>query len=73
MRSEFSTPLFPLAFLCPIEGADVKEHRTTRANANRLAKYLMEVGFYKEREISFPHKQSNLMKITRDAWEGPHL
>lgn len=40
---------------------------------NRLKTYLEEVGFYKEREISFPHKQSNLMKIKRDAWEAPCL
>lgn len=40
---------------------------------NRLAQYLMDVGFYKEREISFPHKQSNLMKIKRDAWDAPYL
>ena len=39
----------------------------------RLAQYLMDVGFYKEREVSFPHKQSNLMRIQRDAWEGPVL
>ncbi len=35
--------------------------------------YLQDVGFYKEREIAFPHKQSNLMKIKRDAWEFPVL
>jgi hypothetical protein len=39
----------------------------------RLAQYLMNAGFYKEREISLPHKQSNLMRIQRDAWEGPCL
>lgn len=40
---------------------------------DRLAQYCMDVGFYKEREISLPHKQSNLMKIKRDAWVGPAL
>ncbi|KAJ4295194.1 hypothetical protein N0V90_007204 [Kalmusia sp. IMI 367209] len=44
-----------------------------RVDNERLAQYLMDVGFYKEREISFPHKQSNLMKIKRDAWDGPYL
>lgn len=39
----------------------------------RLLKYALEVGFYKEREITFPHKQSNLLKIRRDAWEQPAL
>jgi hypothetical protein len=40
---------------------------------DRLLKYAMEVGFYKEREVSFPHKQANLLKIRRDAWEQPAL
>ncbi|KAF2089351.1 putative siderophore biosynthesis protein [Saccharata proteae CBS 121410] len=44
-----------------------------RADNEKLLKYLQEVGFYKEREISFPHKQSNLVKIRRDAWEAPFL
>ncbi|KAF2690147.1 hypothetical protein K458DRAFT_289109 [Lentithecium fluviatile CBS 122367] len=44
-----------------------------RVDNEKLAQYLMDVGFYKEREISLPHKQSNLMRIQRDAWEGPYL
>ncbi|KAF2465500.1 siderophore biosynthesis protein-like protein [Lindgomyces ingoldianus] len=44
-----------------------------RVDNDKLAQYCMDAGFYKEREISFPHKQSNLMKIKRDAWEGPAL
>jgi ribosomal 50S subunit-recycling heat shock protein len=40
---------------------------------SRLAQYLQESGFYKEREISLPHKQSNLFKINRDVWKGPAL
>ncbi|ORY08550.1 aerobactin siderophore biosynthesis protein iucB [Clohesyomyces aquaticus] len=44
-----------------------------RVDNERLAQYCMDAGFYKEREISFPHKQANLMKIRRDAWEGPAL
>jgi hypothetical protein len=39
----------------------------------RLANYLQEAGFYKEREISLPHKQSNLFKINRDVWRAPAL
>lgn len=42
-------------------------------NTSRLANYLQEAGFYKEREISLPHKQSNLFKINRDVWRGPAL
>lgn len=40
---------------------------------SRLAHYLQESGFYKEREVSLPHKQSNLFKINRDVWRGPSL
>jgi hypothetical protein len=40
---------------------------------HRLKKYCEEAGFYKEREISFPHKQSNLMKLRREAWDAPAI
>jgi len=40
---------------------------------HRLKQYCEEAGFYKEREISFPHKQSNLMKIRREAWDAPAI
>lgn len=39
----------------------------------RLKSYCEQVGFWKEKEVSFPHKQSNLMKIRRDSWEHPAL
>ncbi|PPJ54995.1 hypothetical protein CBER1_05629 [Cercospora berteroae] len=42
-----------------------------RVDNEKIRKYLEDVGFYKEREISFPHKQSNLMKIRREAWQAP--
>ncbi|KAF2842018.1 hypothetical protein M501DRAFT_988284 [Patellaria atrata CBS 101060] len=38
-----------------------------------LHNYLTEIGFYKEREVTFPHKQANLMKIRREAWSQPAL
>ncbi|CBX94339.1 similar to siderophore biosynthesis protein [Plenodomus lingam JN3] len=44
-----------------------------RVDNEKLANYLQEAGFYKEREISLPHKQSNLFKINRDVWKGPAL
>ncbi|KAF2493485.1 hypothetical protein BU16DRAFT_619808 [Lophium mytilinum] len=44
-----------------------------RVDNETLSQYCMDLGFYKEREISFPHKQANLMKIRRDAWEAPGL
>ncbi|KAF2020817.1 siderophore biosynthesis protein-like protein [Aaosphaeria arxii CBS 175.79] len=44
-----------------------------RVDNAKLRDYLVASGFYKEREISLPHKQSNLMKIRRDAWQGPAL
>lgn len=40
---------------------------------SRVRKYCEEVGFYKEKEVTFAHKQSNLMKIKREAWEAPAL
>jgi len=46
---------------------------STETNFSRLAQYLQEAGFYKEREISLPHKQSNLFKINRDVWKAPAL
>lgn len=39
----------------------------------RLINYLLEAGFYKEGEVSFPHKQSAIMKIKREYWESPVL
>lgn len=39
----------------------------------RFINYLQDVGFYKEREIAFPHKQAALMKIRREGWEAPVL
>ncbi|KAF2798471.1 hypothetical protein K505DRAFT_333402 [Melanomma pulvis-pyrius CBS 109.77] len=44
-----------------------------RVDNEKLAQYCLDAGFYKEREISLPHKQSNLLKIKRDAWDGPNL
>jgi N5-hydroxyornithine acetyltransferase len=47
-----------------------------RTNANGLIRfidYLKEVGFYKQGEVSFPHKQSAVMKIDRESWEAPYL
>lgn len=37
----------------------------------RFIAYLQQEGFYREKEITFPHKQSALMRLTREAWEGP--
>ncbi|KAI5362161.1 Putative acyl-CoA N-acyltransferase, acyltransferase MbtK/IucB-like domain-containing protein [Septoria linicola] len=44
-----------------------------RVDNAKIRQYLEDVGFYKEREISFPHKQSNLMKIRREAWQAPAI
>ncbi|KAF2130201.1 siderophore biosynthesis protein-like protein [Dothidotthia symphoricarpi CBS 119687] len=55
------------------------DHRTERVmleprvDNEKLARYLQEAGFYKEREVSLPHKQSNLFKINRDVWKQPAL
>ncbi|KAK3068198.1 hypothetical protein LTR53_014427, partial [Teratosphaeriaceae sp. CCFEE 6253] len=44
-----------------------------RVDNAKLKAYCEEVGFYKEREVAFPHKQSNLMKLRREAWTAPAL
>ncbi|KAJ5601249.1 hypothetical protein N7510_010783 [Penicillium lagena] len=40
---------------------------------DRMISYLQDAGFYKEGEVSFPHKQSAVMKIKREYWEAPLL
>ncbi|KAL8684092.1 MAG: hypothetical protein Q9224_006623, partial [Gallowayella concinna] len=44
-----------------------------RTDHKKFIDYLQDVGFYKEREIAFPHKQAALMKIRREGWEAPVL
>lgn len=39
----------------------------------RFINYLQDVGFHKEKEIAFSHKQAALMKIGRDGWSAPEL
>jgi len=40
---------------------------------DRLRGYCEDVGFHKHGEVAFPHKQSNVMKIRREDWQGPFL
>ena len=40
---------------------------------HRLISYLKDAGFYKQSEVTFPHKQSAVMKIDRESWEAPTL
>ncbi|KAI5859218.1 acyl-CoA N-acyltransferase [Tricharina praecox] len=42
-----------------------------RVDNARFIGYLQQEGFAKEREVTFPHKQSALMRLTREAWDGP--
>ncbi|KAI4113506.1 MAG: hypothetical protein LQ345_005527 [Seirophora villosa] len=44
-----------------------------RVDNLKFVQYMVDVGFYKEREIAFPHKQAALMKIRREGWEAPVL
>ncbi|CAI7575083.1 unnamed protein product [Penicillium bialowiezense] len=44
-----------------------------RVDNIKLINYLQEAGFYKEGEVSFPHKQSAIMRIKREYWEGPGI
>ena len=38
---------------------------------SRFINYLQDVGFAKEKEFAFPHKQAALMKIVREGWQAP--
>jgi RimJ/RimL family protein N-acetyltransferase len=40
---------------------------------SRFISHLIDTGFYKEREVTFPHKQSALVRWTRETFEGPAL
>ncbi|KAL9582206.1 MAG: hypothetical protein Q9203_005595 [Teloschistes exilis] len=44
-----------------------------RVDNHKFIGYLQSVGFYKEREIAFSHKQAALMKIRREGWSAPEL
>ncbi|KAL2868857.1 siderophore biosynthesis protein [Aspergillus lucknowensis] len=44
-----------------------------RVDNKKIINYLQDAGFSKDGEVTFPHKQSALMKIRRDFWESPSL
>ncbi|RDW70600.1 GNAT family N-acetyltransferase [Aspergillus mulundensis] len=44
-----------------------------RVDNTKIISYLQNAGFYKDGEVTFPHKQSALMKIRRDSWEAPSI
>lgn len=44
-----------------------------RVDNEKFINYLHQVGFYRSGEVTFPHKQSAIMKIQRDAWEAPAI
>ncbi|KAF2860119.1 hypothetical protein K470DRAFT_217834 [Piedraia hortae CBS 480.64] len=44
-----------------------------RVDNEKLRRYTEALGFYKEREVTLEHKQSNLMKLRREAWTAPAL
>jgi N5-hydroxyornithine acetyltransferase len=44
-----------------------------RVDNDRFIQSLEKEGFLKERQISFPHKQSWAVKLGRDTWTGPRL
>lgn len=39
----------------------------------RMLYHLDALGFSKECQVAFPHKQSWFVKLRRDSWEGPAL
>ncbi|KAK6612496.1 hypothetical protein H4I96_01709 [Botrytis cinerea] len=55
----------------------VQDYRTNsfvlepRVDNERFISHLQEAGFVKEREITFPHKQSAFMKLRRECFEAP--
>ncbi|KAI9648256.1 hypothetical protein NHQ30_002888 [Ciborinia camelliae] len=57
----------------------VQDYRTNsfvlepRVDNERFISHLQEAGFVKEREITFPHKQSAFMKLRRECFEAPTL
>ncbi|QSS66051.1 siderophore biosynthesis protein [Histoplasma capsulatum] len=44
-----------------------------RVDNTKIISYLHAVGFSKDGEVTFPHKQSALMRIRRENWEAPLL
>ncbi|KAL3433010.1 acyl-CoA N-acyltransferase [Aspergillus tetrazonus] len=44
-----------------------------RVDNKKMINYLESAGFHKDGEVTFPHKQSALMKIRRDTWEAPSI
>ncbi|KAI1612605.1 acetyl CoA:N6-hydroxylysine acetyl transferase [Exophiala viscosa] len=44
-----------------------------RVDNTKFINYLKDGGFYQKGEVSFPHKQSAVMKIDRDSWDAPEL
>ncbi|KAJ6786246.1 hypothetical protein PWT90_04918 [Aphanocladium album] len=44
-----------------------------RIDNTRILKHLDESGFGRERQISFPHKQSWYVRLRRETWTGPLL
>ncbi|KAI1262392.1 acyl-CoA N-acyltransferase [Xylariaceae sp. FL1019] len=44
-----------------------------RVDNTRFINLLQDAGFAKERQVTFPHKQSWLCRLRRETWEGPAL
>ena len=42
-----------------------------RVDNEKLLSYCQQLGFFKEGEVTFSHKQSNVLKIKRSTWEKP--
>ncbi|KAG6158789.1 hypothetical protein E4U11_004575 [Claviceps purpurea] len=44
-----------------------------RVDNKRVLRHLDRCGFSKEKQVSFPHKQSWYVKLRREFWDGPEL
>lgn len=59
--------------------AFIQDYRTNavvlepRVDNERFISHLNEAGFLKEKEITFPHKQSAFVKLRRENFEAPSL
>ena len=51
----------------------MEELASTNHSHIRFVEYLQDVGFHKEKEIAFSHKQAALMQVGRDGWCAPEL
>lgn len=81
MRGMFFSPPYPWSgglIFCSMKGwrerlNDIFGNWKWELTGNRFISHLQSVGYMKEKEITFPHKQSAFMKLRRENFEAPAL